>query len=41
MRNEFYEGKLFKEGLEKNHVPLLKRYDVVVIEAKEGLSEWR
>src|SRR5438128_8225144 len=41
MRNEFYEGKLFKEDLEQNHVPLLEKYDVVVVDAKDGLGEWR
>jgi hypothetical protein len=41
MRDQFYEGKLFKEDLEKNHVPMLEKYDVVVVEAKDGLGEWR
>jgi hypothetical protein len=41
MRNQFYESKLFKEDLEKNHVPMLEKYDVVVVEAKEGLGSWR
>jgi hypothetical protein len=41
MRNKFYEGKLFKDDLEKNHVPLLEKYDVVVVEAKAGLGSWR
>jgi hypothetical protein len=41
MRDEFYAGKLFREDLEKNHVPMLEKYDVVVVEAKDGLGEWR
>jgi hypothetical protein len=41
MRDEFYLGKLFREDLEKNHVPMLEKYDVVVVEAKAGLGEWQ
>jgi hypothetical protein len=41
MRDEFYEGKLWKEDLEQKLMPILKKYDVVVVEAKEGLGEWR
>ena len=41
MRNEFYEGKLWKEELEQKLMPILEKYDVVVVEAKEGLGEWR
>jgi hypothetical protein len=41
MRDEFYEGKLFKEDLEKNHVPMLEKYYVVVVDAKNGLGECR
>ena len=41
VRDQFYEGKLFKEDLEKNHVPMLEKYDVVVVEAKDGLGSWR
>ena len=41
MRDEFYGGKLFKEDLEKNHVPMLEKYDVVVVEAEDGLGSWR
>ena len=40
LRNQFYESKLFKEDLEKNHVPMLEKYDVVVVEAKDGLGSW-
>ena len=41
MRDEFYEGKLFKEDLEKNHVPMLNNYSIIVVEAKDGLGAWR
>jgi hypothetical protein len=41
MRGEFYEGKLFKEDLKKNHVPMLEKYSVVAVEAHEGLERWR
>jgi len=41
MRNEFYEGKLWKDELEGKLMPILEKYDVVIIDAKEGLGEWR
>jgi len=41
MRNEFYEGKFWKEELEQKLMPILEKYDVVVVEAENGLGEWR
>jgi hypothetical protein len=41
MRNEFYEGKLWKEDLEQKLMPILHKYDVVVVEAENGLGDWR
>ena len=41
MRNEFYEGKLWKDELEGKLMPILEKYDVVIVDAKEGLGEWR
>jgi NIPSNAP len=41
MRSEFYDGKLWKEELEEKLTPILEKYDVVVVEAKNGLGEWR
>ena len=41
LRDEFYEGKLWKEELEEKLMPILEKYDVVVVEAKEGLGNWR
>ena len=40
MRDEFYEGKLWKEELEQKLMPILEKYDVVVVEA-DGLGDWR
>jgi len=37
---EFYEGKLWKEELEQKLMPILEKYDVVVVEA-DGLGDWR
>src|SRR5207244_7042526 len=39
MRDEFYEGKLWKEELKQKLMPILEKYDVVVVEA-EGLGDW-
>jgi dethiobiotin synthetase len=41
MRDELYEGKLWKEELEHKLMPMLEKYDVVVIEAKGGLGSWQ
>ncbi|PYL48840.1 MAG: hypothetical protein DMF32_08460 [Verrucomicrobia bacterium] len=41
MRDEFYEGELWKEELEHKLMPILEQYDVVVVDAKEGLGDWR
>jgi NIPSNAP len=41
MRNEFYEGNLWKEELEQKLMPILEKYDVVIVEAKDGLGSWR
>jgi hypothetical protein len=41
MRDEFYEGKLWKEELEQKLMPILEKYDVVVVEAKGELGDWR
>lgn len=41
MRDEFYEGKLWKEELEQKLMPMIEKYDVVVVEAKNGLGDWR
>jgi hypothetical protein len=41
MRDEFYEGKLWKEELEHKLMPMLEEYNVVVVEARGGLGSWR
>jgi hypothetical protein len=41
LRDRFYEGKLWKEELEQKLMPLIEKYDVVVVEAKDGLGSWR
>lgn len=41
MRAEFYEGKLQKEELEHKLMPMLEKYDVVVVEAEGGLGSRR
>ena len=41
MRDEFYEGKLWKDELEGKLMPILEKYDVVVVEAKAGLGDWQ
>ena len=41
MRNEFYNGKLFQEDLRQNHAPLIEEFHSAVVEAKDGLGEWR
>jgi hypothetical protein len=41
MRNEFYEGKLWKDELEGKLMPILEKFDVVIVETKDGLGDWR
>jgi len=41
MRDEFYEGKLWKEELEHKLMPMIEKYDVVVVKARRGLGSWR
>src|SRR5439155_26374975 len=41
LKSQFYEGKLWKEELEQKLMPMIEKYDVVVVEAKDGLGQWR
>lgn len=41
MKARFYEGPLWKGELEAVLLPMIERYDVVVVEAPEGLGDWR
>ena len=40
MKARFYEGTLWKQELEAKLMPMIEKYDVVVVEA-DGLGEWR
>ena len=41
MKARFYEGELWKRELEQTLMPMLDKYDVVLVEADGGLGEWR
>jgi hypothetical protein len=40
MKAKFYEGELWKRELEHVLMPMLERYDVVLVEDTEGLIRW-
>jgi hypothetical protein len=40
MKAKFYEGKLWKSELENVLMPMLEKYEVVVVEDAEGLVRW-
>jgi NIPSNAP len=40
MKAKFYEGELWKRELEQILMPMLERYEVVVVEDTEGLIHW-
>ena len=41
MREEFYEGKFWKDELEQKLMPILEKFDVVIVDAPNGLGRWR
>ncbi len=41
MKDRFYEGDLWKRELEQKLMPMIEKYDVVVVEAEEGLGTWQ
>jgi hypothetical protein len=41
MKAKFYEGELWKSELEKVLMPMLEKYDVVLVEDPEGLVQWK
>jgi len=41
MRDRFYQGELWKRELEHTLLPMLEKYDVVLVEADEDLGGWR
>lgn len=40
LRARFYDGRLWKEQLEGELMPLLERYEVVLVEDPEGKIAW-
>lgn len=41
MKAKFYEGELWKQELESILMPMLEKYDVVVVEDAEGRVRWK
>ena len=40
MKAKFYEGELWKRELEQKLLPMLEKYEVVLVEADEDLGGW-
>jgi hypothetical protein len=40
MKAKFYEGKLWKEELESRLMPMIERYDVVLVEDPDHMVAW-
>jgi hypothetical protein len=40
MKAKFYEGKLWKSELENILMPMLEKYEVVLVGDPEGLIHW-
>jgi NIPSNAP len=41
MKAKFYKGELWKRELENVLMPMIERYDVVLVEDPEGLVHWK
>jgi hypothetical protein len=41
MKAQFYEGKLWKEELENVLMPMLDKYDVVLVDDPDNLVKWK
>ena len=41
MKAKFYEGELWKNELANLVMPMLEKYEVVVVEDTEGMIRWR
>ncbi len=41
MKARFYEGEIWKSKLESVLMPMLEKYEVVVVEDTEGLVHWQ
>lgn len=40
MKARFYEGELWKSQLENTLMPMLEKYDVVLVDDPDGLVRW-
>lgn len=40
MKAKFYEGELWKSELEEILMPMIERYDVVLVDDRDGLVHW-
>ncbi len=40
MKAKFYEGELWNSELQNILMPMLEKYEVVVVEDSEGLIRW-
>ena len=40
MKEQFYEGELWKKELEGILMPMIERYDVVLVDDPDGLIRW-
>jgi len=40
MKAKFYEGELWKNELEQVLMPMLDRYEVVLVDDPQGLIQW-
>jgi hypothetical protein len=40
MKEKFYEGELWRSELEQVLMPMIERYDVVLVEDRESLVHW-
>jgi hypothetical protein len=41
LKQQFYEGELWKQELEQKLMPMIESYEVVVVEAAHGLGSWQ
>jgi hypothetical protein len=41
MKAQFYEGELWKGELENVLMPMLEKYEVVVVDDPDGLVQWK
>ncbi len=40
MKAKFYEGELWKRELEQILMPMIEKYDVVLVDDRGGLIRW-